>query len=250
MRHLTLEHRMKIGLANSIALKGKKLSEKTKHKLSESLKKAYIEGRKKSTKGYKHSEETKLKIKKNNARYWLGKKRNWTWKNIGEYQKGKPSWNKGLKMSDEARKNNSLAQLGKKLSEETKRKMSLSRLGNKNPAWNGGKSFKKHTPDFNAVFRRLIRDRDGCCMLCNIGLNDLKLIKKDVHVHHIDYNRFNSIKQNCITLCNSCHTKTNANRKHWILFFQSLLKEKYGYEYTEDQKIILDFMEGSHLAYT
>jgi len=201
----------------SLSSKGKKLSEEHKKNISLS-----IMGHIGYFTGKHHSEESKQKIKKNNARYWLGKKRNWTWKNIGEYQKGKPSWNKGLKMSDEARKNNSLAQLGKKLSEETKRKMSLSRLGNKNPAWNGGKSFKKHTPDFNAVFRRLIRDRDGCCMLCNIGLNDLKLIKKDVHVHHIDYNRFNSIKQNCITLCNSCHTKTNTNRNYWENYFSNM----------------------------
>lgn len=50
-------------------------------------------------------------------------------------------------------------------------------------------------------------------------------------IHHIDYNKLNTIKENCVCLCNSCHTKTNFNREHWTKFFQSLMKERYGYDY-------------------
>ncbi len=38
---------------------------------------------------------------------------------------------------------------------------------------------------------------------------------------------------------NSCHTKTNSNRKYWISFFQSLLSKKYGYEYSKNKEIII-----------
>jgi hypothetical protein len=43
--------------------------------------------------------------------------------------KNKPSWNTGLKMSEETRKKISIAQIGKKYSEETKRKWSEQRKG-------------------------------------------------------------------------------------------------------------------------
>jgi hypothetical protein len=51
----------------------------------------------------------------------------------------------------------------------------------------------------------------------------------------------NTFPQNCVSLCRSCHTRTNTNRIAWIVFFQKLLKERYSYKYTQDQKIILDF---------
>jgi len=35
--------------------------------------------------------------------------------------------------------------------------------------------------------------------------------------------------------------KTNYNREHWIKFFQSLLAERYKYEYSENQDIIFQF---------
>jgi hypothetical protein len=45
----------------------------------------------------------------------------------------------------------------------------------------------------------------------------------------------------CSRICRTCHAKTNYNRHSWTVFFQDLLKERYGYKYTEDQKILLDF---------
>ena len=99
-------------------LKGRKLSEKTKLKMSEARK-----GEKNSFYGKHHSKETKRKL--------------------SEANKGKICWTKGKKMSDEARKNMSIAQnkyrqehpnstpssfskywVGKTFSEEHKRKIS------------------------------------------------------------------------------------------------------------------------------
>ena len=126
-------------------------------------------------------------------------------------------------------------------SEETKAKWSKERIGDKNANWQGGKSFEPYTPDFNKAFRESIRERDNhCCVICNRSQEELKY---KLHTHHVDYDKLNSFPQNCVSLCRNCHTKTNFNRKPWIIFFQSLLKERYDYKYTIDQKIILDFTE-------
>ena len=111
----------------------------------------------------------------------------------------------------------------------------------KNPNWQGGMSYRKYTFDFNPKLKRYIKHRDGRCMVCNTNILDLKVLKRPVCIHHIDYKKENSFPQNLITLCLKCHVATNMNRQHWTVFFQSMLKEQYGYQYTEDQKIIIDF---------
>lgn len=105
--------------------------------------------------------------------------------------------------------------------------------------------FEPYTPDFNNIFKEKIRERDNyACQVCNIYEEDAKkLHKMGLIVHHIDYNKLNSFPQNCVSLCVKCHAVTNYNRNHWKTFFQSILKERFGYEYTPDQKIILDFAE-------
>ena len=46
---------------------------------------------------------------------------------------------------------------------------------------------------------------------------------KKLDCHHIDYNKKNCSLNNLITLCRSCHMKTNTNRNYWINYFNSLL---------------------------
>lgn len=113
------------------------------------------------------------------------------------------------------------------------------KTGELNHQWRGGISFEPYDKLFNSKFKKVIKGRDGCCILCNISFEDLKLLKKVVAIHHINYDKLMSIPQNCISLCNSCHSRTNSNRKHWTDFFQSLLSERYGYVY-EENKIILE----------
>ena len=67
--------------------------------------------------------------------------------------------------------------------------------------------------------RNTILERDNYkCQLCD---NILKIcIRKDgistinLHVHHIDSNKFNNVSDNLVTLCISCHTKTHFNNKY------------------------------------
>jgi len=134
-------------------------------------------------------------------------------------------------------------------SEATKKKISLKNSGENNgmfgrvlekhPNWKGGKSFEPYTLDFSNDFKGTIRERENhCCSICNLHQSELKT---KLCVHHIDYNKLNSFPQNCVALCLQCHIKTNFNRDSWKSFFQILLKERYGYQYTTDQKILLEF---------
>ena len=245
----------------SLSSKGKKLSEEHKKNISLSIMGhiGYFTGKHHSEEskqkisysntGRKHTEEFKEKCRKR----MIGDKHFNFGKHLSEETKKKIGISnsisqKGKHLSDETKQKISLnspkINQGKCLSEETKLKISLNRIGkcrlDKHPNWQGGKSFEPYTPDFNEQFKESIRARDNyCCCICN---KHEYQSKRRLAIHHIDYNKLNSFPQNCIALCLDCHILTNINRKNWTLLFQSLLKERYGYEYTQDQKIILDFI--------
>lgn len=207
---------------NEHPMLGKKLSKETKKKISL------------ANTGRKHTEEYKKKMSKRMKRL---------------YKEGKIKVGcKGKKFSKEHRRKIGLANKRRVYSEETLKKMSIAKKGKytleNHPGWLGGKSFEPYTCDFNARFKRKIKERDHyTCQLCNIYKEDLYLLKRRLCVHHINYDKLLSISENCITLCSTCHPKTNTNRTHWTKFFQSLLSERYGYEYNEKQEVILDFNE-------
>lgn len=131
---------------------------------------------------------------------------------------------------------------GEQKSLEIKKKMSMNRMNLTESEWNSiYNQTNRYTFDFNFKFKELIRERDErICQLCNKLEEDLD---KRLDIHHIDYNRRNSFQQNCISLCRNCHSLTQSNREEWTKFFQNLLKNRYNYEYTENQKIIINFNE-------
>ena len=204
--------------------------------------------------GKKHTEETKIKIslahkgKKFTMEHRLNLSTSLKGKNVGDSNPSKRlDVRKKISDSKRGKSRPDLSEYNKKYKwawmtqYNLKYKSEQTRL-EKNPNWRGGKSFEPYTPDFNKRFKNKIKQRDNCCMLCNLTYNDLRLLERKVHVHHIDYNKINSLPQNCITLCVNCHLLTNFNREKWEIFFHQLLNERYGYQYTEDQKIILDFI--------
>lgn len=92
--------------------------------------------------------------------------------------------------------------------------------------WCGEQFKKKIVPDldrlyplvFNKEFKTMIRQRDGfTCLLCK---------KNGFDVHHIDYDKFNTTPENCVTLCRVCHPKTNHNREYWQQEIRRLLNEQ------------------------
>ncbi len=197
----------------SLSKIGKKLSEEHKRKIS-------LAGiGNKHTLGYKHTKETKKKMSSSHI--------------------GRIPWIKGKKHTKEAKEKISLAHKGKILSNETKEKMS----GQNNHNWNNGSSFEPYTKEFNAIFKAKIRERDKySCQLCNMFEPDhLKLYNCRLSIHHIDYDKSNTLPQNCITLCHKCNNLVNKDRELWIKHFQAILNKLCNYKYTTDQKIILEF---------
>ena len=68
-----------------------------------------------------------------------------------------------------------------------------------------------------------IADRDcWTCQMCRKFISN----DRELQIHHIDYNKENNKPLNLITLCWSCHGKTNTNRKYWINKFIDILIEK------------------------
>lgn len=88
-------------------------------------------------------------------------------------------------------------------------------IGEKSHFWKGGKSFEPYTTDWTKTLKRAIRERDHyTCQICEK--------ESSICVHHIDYDKKNCNPENLITLCQSCHTKTNHNRNYWINYFENL----------------------------
>jgi 5-methylcytosine-specific restriction endonuclease McrA len=87
--------------------------------------------------------------------------------------------------------------------------------------WQGGKSFEPYAPSWNSQVKERIRVRDNfTCQVCKVP--ELEFNRK-LDVHHIDYNKKNCKENNLVSLCNSCHTKTNKNRKYWKNYFNQML---------------------------
>ena len=82
--------------------------------------------------------------------------------------------------------------------------------------WKGGASFEPYPIEFNERFKRLIRQRDGYnCAICR---------RSGHSVHHIDYDKQNTVPRNCITMCSSCHSKTNVcHRRYWQIQLEKIM---------------------------
>jgi len=201
--HTTSEEiRRKIGLAKNGRSNGRldcKHLEETKRKMSEAHK-----GHKSGMTGKKHSEETKRKL----SIIATGKKHKQTTKD---------------KISK--------AHKGYIFSEKSKAKISRAFAGEKNPNWQGGKSFEPYSLDWTKTLRLAIRQKDGfICQKCGvIEKEHLEKFNRVLAVHHIDYNKKNCNSNNLITMCTSCNAKVNYKREYWKLYFKGLRLKKFGY---------------------
>ena len=88
----------------------------------------------------------------------------------------------------------------------------------KHPQWNGGISFEPYGVDFNEELKEQVRKRDNyTCQECGYTEEQLGYT---LNIHHIDYNKKNNSEDNLISLCKSCHGKTNWNREDWIEYYK------------------------------
>lgn len=83
--------------------------------------------------------------------------------------------------------------------------------------WLGGISYEPYGLDFNKSLKKKVYERDNYyCQLC---MKKLKIPQ----THHIDYNKTHNIVSNLISLCRSCHGKTNFNRYIWKEILNNIL---------------------------
>jgi len=106
---------------------------------------------------------------------------------------------------------------------EWKEKILRASAKGRNANWPGG-SLNSHHPNFTESFKERIRSRDNCtCQLCN-KIQEEEVLGRALSVHHIYYDAETNDCSNIsdfVTLCVSCHMKTNYNRGYWQDYFES-----------------------------
>jgi len=204
----TEETKRKIGLSNSIVLKGKKLSEESIKKRTNTRKRRKIPS---PMKGKKHSLKARQKMSKSQIGHKTSDR---TKKKISKSLMGHKGYFAGKKRPEISGKNHVF--YGKHRSEETKQKIAESKKGNKSHFWKGGIYKNPYPVDWTKTLKKSIKERDK--YLCQVCLNEGGVI------HHIDYNKNNNNPNNLITLCRSCHAKTTLYRDYWLKYFKNKLK--------------------------
>ena len=96
--------------------------------------------------------------------------------------------------------------------------------GKKNPNWRNGLSCERYCLIWrNKEYVEYIKDRDKnkFCWNPQCPGNGNQRIR-----HHINYNKKNCDPNNIITICNSCNSVANFNRKWWQSFYGIVMEQR------------------------
>lgn len=75
-----------------------------------------------------------------------------------------------------------------------------------NPNWQDGRLRIPYKNGFTFALKRLVKERDfNKCIQCNS--------KERLVVHHLDFEKFNHLINNLITLCRSCHSHIHYEKR-------------------------------------
>lgn len=101
---------------------------------------------------------------------------------------------------------------------ETDRELCLSCAGVKRMTeLYGGDTDREYPYGWSRTLKKRIRERDSRrCVLCG---KTKKENGRKLDVHHIDYDKSNLDPSNLVSLCQSCHGKTNWNHSYWQQVF-------------------------------
>lgn len=188
------------------AQKRKKVSLKTRKKLSKIRR-----GRKNTFFGKHHTEKTKKRLSK------LAKNRFKDPKNHPNYIDNRTN-NKYYCIICDKQISLRCGVYGSKLCK------SCANTGERSHFWNNGSSFEPYPLGWTKTFKEQVRFRDGYkCQIC--GCHEVECNRK-LHVHHINYNKENLKPDNLISLCLSCHMKTNYNRDYWYAYFTYIMENQ------------------------
>lgn len=103
----------------------------------------------------------------------------------------------------------------------------IANSGSNNPNWNGGSSFEPYCEVWkDQEYKQDIRERDGNCCL-NPYCNSKN--PNDLTIHHINYDKKDCHPKNLITVCRSCNSKANVNRKWHKAWYQAIMYKRYNY---------------------
>ena len=103
----------------------------------------------------------------------------------------------------------------------------INKTGCNSPNWKGGISKEPYCQDWTKDLKEFVKERDGYkCLNPDCWGNDDML-----HVHHIDYNKKSCGAENLITVCRSCNTRANSDRKWHESWYKIILHRRYGYIY-------------------
>ena len=190
--------------------KGKTTSEETRRKMSESHKgKSHPWARK----GHPHSEETKRKLSlalkgnKNNEGHKCTEE---TKRKISIANSGKKFTEEHKKKLSEAKKGEKHFNYGKHLPLETRQKISKAQKGPKSVNWKGGLTSEEKqiraSIEYRDWRRSVLRRDNYCCPICGS--------KKLLCAHHkksfTEHSRFRLDVSNGITLCKKCHYEVHG----------------------------------------
>lgn len=130
----------------------------------------------------------------------------------------------GRTLTEEHKRNIGKSMIGRKILWADK--IAEAQRGEKAHNWQGGKSFEPYSKEWTKKLRNEIRKRDGYrCQNCFRHQSELK---KQLQVHHIDFNKKNNNPENLISLCLSCHGQTSFNRDDWTDYYQEQMINKIG----------------------
>jgi len=213
----------------SIALQGRKVSQKTRKLLSLAnkgkkrskefrrqvgLRSKKRVGKKNPFFGKQHSEETKTILREKR----LGRKvhtQEWK-KKLSEEMKGKNNPFFGKKHSEKTKNNLK--------SSWEKAKRNGERIGENHPMWCGGISNEPYCDIWSdQEYKESIKERDGYICL-NPECNKTSTI---LCIHHIDYNKKQCYPRNLITICNSCNAKANFDREWHEAWYKAIIERRY-----------------------
>jgi hypothetical protein len=140
-------------------------------------------------------------------------------KNMSLALKGRLSPMKNKHHTKETKDKISKSEKGKIIPPEVRKQMSLTRGGTGIPY-----ELSEYGPEFDNSLKEQVRFREGYkCKIC--GCSQLEN-GSQLDCHHIDYNKKNNNTNNLVALCDTCHLKTNHNRKYWINYFLEIERIK------------------------